>query len=467
MTMFRFFNLMAAQHESLQQHLFPGDGKEAIAIILCGRAENSKGIRGLMAHEICLLPHEKCERDIGYIRWPTLQAWPLIERALTEGMSIAKIHCHPGGEEYFSRVDDVSDKEFFGSLFGWSNGEGYHASLIMLPCGKIFGRMVEPVPSDIALHGLNRIRVVGDTLSFFDSPEKAANPPDFTLRTRQAFGEGTTSLLKKLRVAVVGCSGTGSPTIEQLVRLGIGEIHLVDPDKVEAKNLNRILNTTAEDIGKHKVQVLKSGIEKMGLGTKVFAYPVNLFDDARLTQLLGTMDMFIGCTDSVDSRHLLNNIATSYIVAYLDMGVKLLADGQGGIDKICGNIHFLLPGETLLERGVYDGEDLRAANMLRTSPLHYEQERASGYIKNIVVESPAVISLNMQLSSLAGLELLARLHPYRLKPNTFYAHTAVDLTDWSITHSQYKKIQNVVFGDKIGRGDMPLTQYAGDYVVAT
>jgi len=35
----------------------------------------------------------------------------------------------------------------------------------------------------------------------------------------QAFGEGTTRQLQRLRIAVAGASATGSPVIEQLVRL--------------------------------------------------------------------------------------------------------------------------------------------------------------------------------------------------------------------------------------------------------
>ena len=49
-----------------------------------------------------------------------------------------------------------------------------------------------------------------------------------------------------MSIAVVGCSGTGSPVIEQLARLGVGRLVLVDPDRVEEKNLNRIVNATRE-----------------------------------------------------------------------------------------------------------------------------------------------------------------------------------------------------------------------------
>jgi hypothetical protein len=62
----------------------------------------------------------------------------------------------------------------------------------------------------------------------------------FALRHAQAFGNGTTDLLRSMSVAVVGCSGTGSFVAEQLARLGIGRLVLVDPDIAGEKNLNRI-----------------------------------------------------------------------------------------------------------------------------------------------------------------------------------------------------------------------------------
>ncbi len=73
-------------------------------------------------------------------------------------------------------------------------------------------------------------------------------------------------LIAHMKIAVVGCSGTGSIVIEQLARLGVGELVIVDPDKVEKKNLNRILNTTLSDAEKkkYKVDVLKSAIASFG-----------------------------------------------------------------------------------------------------------------------------------------------------------------------------------------------------------
>ena len=58
-----------------------------------------------------------------------------------------------------------------------------------------------------------------------------------------------TGLVSLFVLAALGCSGTGSIVVEQLARNCIGELVLVDSDHVEHKNLNRIVNSTADDAG--------------------------------------------------------------------------------------------------------------------------------------------------------------------------------------------------------------------------
>lgn len=66
-------------------------------------------------------------------------------------------------------------------------------------------------------------------------------------RTLQAFARNTTHYLSNLTVSVAGVSGTGSIVPEQLTRLGVKRLVLVDNDVVEARNLGRILNSTTKD----------------------------------------------------------------------------------------------------------------------------------------------------------------------------------------------------------------------------
>lgn len=448
------YNLSIAgiHYELLKKHLYPGDNKEAVAIALCGR-HKMKDSTKLLVHELVLIPYDQCSiREPDLITWSTTIIVPYLEKAMNKGFAILKIHSHPTGFRSFSRTDDLSDKELFESVFGWTGDEEVHASAVMLPDGEIFGRIFE---MNLNHTPIDKVSVVGDDLLFWEK-NKAEEIQEFSLRTAQAFGEGTTSRLSKLKIAVIGCSGTGSPIIEQLTRLGVGHLVLIDPDIVEKKNLNRIINSTMEDALKkeYKVNVIKRAIDKTGLGTTVSVYNNNLFDGSNIINEVASCDVIFGCVDSVDGRHLLNQISTFYLVPYFDLGVKLTSDGKGGIDQIMGTVNYVQPGgSSLRTRGVYTSEELRAASIYRTNIEHYNEQRKSGYIVNVNVESPAVITINTQLASMALNEFLARIHPFRYDSNSEFAITRISFTDFYI--------QNLSDGDPdnyllkfVGRGNM-------------
>jgi hypothetical protein len=107
------------------------------------------------------------------------------------------------------------------------------------------------------------------------------------------------------------------------------------PDVVEDKNLNRILNTTAEDVRKAtpKVEVAARFIRRLELGQIVLPLQKNMMDRSVVHQV-AACDMVFGCMDGVEGRHLLNRLATFYNLPYFDVGIRLDADGSGGIDKI-------------------------------------------------------------------------------------------------------------------------------------
>ncbi len=70
--------------------------------------------------------------------------------------------------------------------------------------------------------------------------------------------------------------------------MGIGRLVLVDPDVVEEKNLNRILNSGKEDayLGKPKVFALASAVARMGLGQELLPLAIILFRNVPSAKLL-------------------------------------------------------------------------------------------------------------------------------------------------------------------------------------
>ena len=449
--------LTACQHALLMQHLFPEDGCEAVAFALCGRRLDQQRHR-LLVRRVVPVPYEACSLRLpDRVTWSTELLPPLLDEAARLGSALVKIHGHREFP-HFSATDDASDRVLFPSVHAWTE-TGPHASAIVLGDGRIIGREVGESGEFRALSSVN---VVGDDLSFWSSGAQRAVVPEFGRRVAQTFGAGTYDRLRRLRVAVVGCSGTGSPVIEQLARNCVGTLVLVDPDRVEEKNLNRIINATMEDAehGRFKVDVAARAISKMGLGTAVETYPVSLFDASVVSAVAGC-DIVFGCMDSVDGRHLLNKLATFYLLSYFDLGIKLEADGKGGVDQVCGTVHYVQPGgSSLLSRHVYTMEQVRAAGLLRTDPAAYRAQLEDGYIRGVQEDRPAVIQLNSLIASLAVNELLARLHPYRLDSNGDYAVHRL-----SLSHGIYEHEGDgdpcPLLARHVGRGDVtPLLDWA-------
>ena len=157
------------------------------------------------------------------------------------------------------------------------------------------------------------INVVGDDLHFWYPDAGSVELPSFVASHAQAFDEGTVRKMRRLSFAVIGTSGTGSPVAEQVLRLGAGEIVLVDDDRMEDRNVNRILNSTIQDAreGRLKVDVLADAMERAALGTRVIRVRKNLWNPD-VIRIVAQCDIVIGCMDTIDGRFLLNTLATYY-----------------------------------------------------------------------------------------------------------------------------------------------------------
>ncbi len=398
------------------------------------------------------VPYSLCSvRTPDQVTWPTETVEPLFRKAYGRGQAIVKFHSHRAEYRAFSTLDDQSDELLFGSISSLLGDGLPHASVIMLPGGSCMGRIIK---NGGEFQTISSISVVGDDIILW-SEARGVPGPAFSKRTQQVFGKGTIARLRTLSAAVIGCSGTGSLVVEQLSRLGIGRLVLVDPDLVEEKNLNRILNTGKEDayLGKPKVFALASAIARMGLGQEVLPLPLNVITK-RAIRDVAACDVIFGCTDGAEGRHILNRLATFYSVPYIDVGVRLDADGSGGISNISGAVHYLQPGgSSLLSRGVYTMEEVEAEELRRTNPEMYRARRDEGYLRGIQEDRPAVINVNMFFASLAVHEFLGRLHPFRNLENSSYAVVRGNLMEPFLV-AEVDGEACTVLQRHIGRGDV-------------
>jgi hypothetical protein len=203
-----------------------------------------------------------------------------------------------------------------------------------------------------------------------------------------------------LRV-VIGVSGTGSLVAEQLARLGLGRVILIDFDRVERKNHNRIVNSVLADVAAHRLKVESFMRAVDGYRGPGVAVPVARSITTReAVEAAAAGDVLFSCVDTLEARQIADLIASAFLHPLFDVGVVVPVRDDGerhAIGDVCGRIDYVQPGgATLQDRGVYTPATIRAEYLRRVAPEAHRQEVEAGYIRGIVEEAPGVITLNMR-----------------------------------------------------------------------
>ena len=109
-------------------------------------------------------------------------------------------------------------------------------------------------------------------------------------------------------VLIVGAGGLGCPIIDYLSRAGVGEIGIVDYDKVDASNIHRQSIYTLKDVGKYKVEVLKKKIIDINpdVGTKIYKTKLT---NKNAYKILNQFDIIVDGSDNFKTKFLLNQFA--------------------------------------------------------------------------------------------------------------------------------------------------------------
>ncbi|KAL7722244.1 putative molybdopterin-synthase adenylyltransferase [Entamoeba marina] len=124
-------------------------------------------------------------------------------------------------------------------------------------------------------------------------------------------GELGQQQLLKSKVGVLGAGGLGSPVLQYLAAVGIGNILVIDNDVVEEVNLNRQIIHSTDKIGVPKAQSAAEAMKKIN-PTIIINYKVIRLDEINGEELFKGCDVLVDCCDNHQSRYALS-----------DVGVKL------------------------------------------------------------------------------------------------------------------------------------------------
>ncbi|HSD06270.1 HesA/MoeB/ThiF family protein [Flavobacterium sp.] len=112
--------------------------------------------------------------------------------------------------------------------------------------------------------------------------------------------------LKNAKVLVIGAGGLGCPILQYIATAGVGTIGIVDFDTIEIHNLHRQILYTENEIGKSKVVVAKSVLEKLNPLISVESFEEKLSSE-NAARLIQGFDIVVDGSDNFTTRYLVND----------------------------------------------------------------------------------------------------------------------------------------------------------------
>ena len=379
--------------KEVREALFTDDGCENAGVLLCGVSETASQIR-LLARRFVPVPMRlyKDRRDYHLEVAPEFYNGIVTECERT-GLHPVIIHSHRvSGEARYSSSDNYGEAGLLPVLSSLLPDRTV-ASLVMSHT-HINGRRVV----DDEFVSLDSIHICSPRISVtagYQSEEESQNTSLFDRQIR-AFGHEGQTLLSSLKVGIVGLGGIGSVVAEQVARIGVGQLVVVDNDRIEESNLSRVVGATRSDVGASKADVLAKHLERLG-----HRRVARIKDSAIRQQVLEQLrdcDLVFSCVDNDRTRAVLNRFAHQYLIPVVDTGVRLDAR-SGSIEAAAGRVSVVGEGFTCLRCSHHlNSERIRAESLPEDERAKLAKE---GYVIGITDPVPAVMSLNTTLSVLS------------------------------------------------------------------
>jgi molybdopterin/thiamine biosynthesis adenylyltransferase len=403
---------------ALRARLLEDCERESFAVLLARREVVAESIILNVIDLRHFGPADYESRSLAHVR-PRREA---IHRLLAELQArhdvdtLIDVHTHPfcAGGVAFSGVDDADERRFCRWLD--RTFDGIHYASIVLSRSDYAARLWR-MESGRPAASIARIRTqtaperwpAAGEVPVGDVQAAAVADPEqgFLARTALALGLDTLrTLMDGQAIAIVGAGGLGSVIAENLIHTGFRDLVLIDPDRVEITNLNRIVGATRADAeaGRLKVDVLRRHLLGINPDARVAAEPADL-REPRLEPLLAAVDWIIIATDNQLSRFHAQAIALRHFVPLLSTGVNISVK-DGRITD--------MSGETLVVRAG-DGYCLHCLGRLDPTRIAAEEHAAGelgrqlvarGYVQGFDVKEPAVKTLNAIVGAMAVEALL-------------------------------------------------------------
>ena len=214
--------------------------------------------------------------------------------------------------------------------------------------------------------------------------------------------------VRNARVLVVGAGALGNEVLKNLALFGVGNIVVVDFDRIEHSNLCRSVLFRTEDADKrrYKAVVAAERMKEINPNLNVFAIAGDIGNEVGLG-VFRDMDVVIGCLDSRFARFLINRHCFRANKAWID----------GGIENLEGNVRVFKPGVNCYECTLSDNE-LTQLNFRMGCP----DIARFNFVQGRVATTPVSASL---IGAIQTQEALKIIHGYHEESQDYKCKTLI------------------------------------------
>jgi molybdopterin-synthase adenylyltransferase len=319
--------------------------------------------------------------------------------------TLIDVHTHPFSTRgvHFSGVDDADEVSFGCFLADRFAGLRY-GSIVFSQSDYEARFWVADRGTVVPQSAFIRTQSPYEAIPASSEPAGDSIAPDrMHSRTEAAVGLDTLRrLMSGQGVLLAGAGGLGSVLAENLIQMGFQKLVLVDPDRVEASNLNRLVGATYADAvrGTSKVTALKRHLLRINPHLQIEALRVPI-EHKRVRRYAARADWIIVTTDNHSSRAEAQRLAHDLFTPLISAGVNItVIDGE--VQDYSGEVITCKNGCGFCLRCLARLDYAKIAAESHPEIAIREGLVSRGYVRGQNVIEPAVKTLNAMLAAMTA-----------------------------------------------------------------
>jgi hypothetical protein len=336
----------------LADHLIRPDGQEDLCFAIWNPSVGYRRTTALL--RTLILPAAGDRRVHGNASFMPGYFERALENARRAGSGLAFLHSHPFPGWQGMSPDDVAAEKKQAAAVKAATGLPL-VGITLASDASLSARFWEKGgPRIYERRWCPTVRVVGERL-VVSYNDHMLPPPGFReqlRRTVSCWGEEAQAALARLHVGIVGAGSVGSIVAEALARTGIGRLTLIDFDRVELLNLDRLLHAGRLDAIAHrsKVTVLRRGTARSATADQfvVNGVEASVVEEEGCRRALDC-DVLFSCVDRPWPRSVLNFIAYAHLIPVVDGGIAVAVTTKKKLHRADWKVHIASPGRRCLE----------------------------------------------------------------------------------------------------------------------